>query len=285
MNYKAIYLIVSALLMSNAAQSAEPLEFCGKRVQGGLVVVHKDNVYKVLQNGKEVPVSEDGDFLLAFDRDAPLQQKIVISANIPEEDYPEDNYTFTIIPTKWDVQKVNGVAQSKVTPSQKDSDEILRENQSVRIALTENNSDKSYWKSGFIEPLDDYRISGQFGGQRIINKIPKSPHRGMDMAAPEGTEIKAAADGVVKLGGGDFFYSGNMVIIDHGQSLHTMYAHMKDVKVKKGDFVKQGEVIGTVGKTGRATGPHLHWGASFNNVRFNPEHLLELGKKEYCEKI
>lgn len=285
MNYKAIYLIVSALLMSNAAQSAEPLEFCGKRVQGGLVVVHKDNVYKVLQNGKEVPVSEDGDFLLAFDRDAPLQQKIVISTNIPEEDYPEDNYTFTIIPTKWDVQKVNGVAQSKVTPSQKDSDEILRENQSVRIALTENNSDKSYWKSGFIEPLDDYRISGQFGGQRIINKIPKSPHRGMDMAAPEGAEIKAAADGVVKLSGGDFFYSGNMVIIDHGQSLHTMYAHMKDVKVKEGDFVKQGEVIGTVGKTGRATGPHLHWGASFNNVRFNPKHLLELGKKEYCEKI
>lgn len=273
------------MAISGAAQAAPELEFCGQRVQGGLITSQRDNIYKVYQNGKEVAVSETGDFLLAFDRDAPLQQKIIISENIPEKDYPEDNYSFTLIPTQWDIQKVNGVAQNKVTPTTDDSDEILRENQSVRIALTENNTPTSFWKKGFIEPLKDYRVSGKFGGQRIINEIPKSPHRGIDMAAPEGTEIKAAADGIVKLSGGNFFYSGNMVIIDHGQSLHTIYAHMKDVKVKEGDKVKQGDIIGTVGKTGRATGPHLHWGASLNGTRFNPQHLLELGKNEYCQKI
>lgn len=285
MTYKAIYLILSGLIISETAQAAEELAFCGQRVQGGLIAVQKDNIYKVYQNGKEVAVSEEGDFLLSFDRDAPLQQKITILNNIPEKDYPQDNYTFTLNPVQWDIQKIKGVAQNKVTPSKKDQDEILRENQSVRKALTENNSKTPYWKNGFIEPLKEYRISGKFGGQRIINEIPKSPHRGIDMAAPEGTEIRAAADGVVKLSGGNFFYSGNMVILDHGQSLHTIYAHLKDVNVKEGDEVKQGDVIGIVGKTGRATGPHLHWGASLNNTRFNPKHLLELEKNEYCQKI
>lgn len=286
MSDKAIYLIISAvLLLSTPVRAAPALEFCGQQVQGGLMTGHSDNLHKVYQNGKEVAVSKDGDFLLAFDRDAPLQQKIIIEHNIPQKDYPQDNYSFTLSPIQWDIQKVNGVAQNKVTPSKTDRDEILRENQSVRTALSENNSDTAYWKQGFIEPLEEYRISGQFGGQRIINEIPKSPHRGMDMAAPEGTEVKASAEGIVKLSGGNFFYSGNMVIIDHGQSLHTMYAHLKDVKVKQGDHVKQGDIIATVGKTGRATGPHLHWGASINNIRFNPQHLLELNDKKYCKRI
>ena len=113
-----------------------------------------------------------------------------------------------------------------------------------------------------------------------MNKIPKSPHRGMDIAAKEGTPIKAAADGKIVLAYPDLFYSGNTVIIDHGFGLQTIYAHMKEMNVKRGDVVKQGDIIGSVGKTGRVTGPHLHWGASLRDVRFNPQSLLDINKKQ-----
>ena len=137
----------------------------------------------------------------------------------------------------------------------------------------------NYWQKGFILPVEG-RISGNFGNQRIFNGIPKSPHSGTDIAAPAGTEVKAAGDGIVVLNGKDYFYTGNMVIIDHGQGLQTIYAHLQESKVKLGDKVKQGDVIGLVGSTGRATGPHLHWGASLNNVRFRPHSLLDIKDKK-----
>ena len=140
-----------------------------------------------------------------------------------------------------------------------------------------------YWRDGFILPVEG-RISGEFGNQRVFNGIPKSPHSGTDIAAPEGTPIKAAGNGKVILNGKDYFYTGNMVIIDHGQGLQTIYAHMKESKVKVGDEVKKGQIIGLVGHTGRATGPHLHWGASLNNVRFRPHSLLNINNKK-CNKI
>ena len=98
----------------------------------------------------------------------------------------------------------------------------------------------------------------------------------MDIAAKEGLPVKASADGEVVTAYPDLFYSGNVIVIDHGSGLQTIYAHLKDMNVKRGDKVKQGDIIGTVGKTGRATGPHLHWGASWQNIRFNPQSLLKV---------
>lgn len=94
------------------------------------------------------------------------------------------------------------------------------------------------------------RISGHFGGQRIMNGRKMNPHQGTDIAAPEGTPVKAASNGIVRLSGGNYFYSGNTVVIDHGHQLFTIYAHLKKVSVKAGDYVRQGQVIGEVGKTG-----------------------------------
>ena len=111
-----------------------------------------------------------------------------------------------------------------------------------------------------------------------------SYHSGTDIAAPEGTPVKASGSGKVILSGKNYFYTGNMVIIDHGQGLQTIYAHLKEAKVKAGEIVKQGQIIGLVGHTGRATGPHLHWGASLNNVRFRPHSLLNLNHKT-CRNI
>lgn len=126
------------------------------------------------------------------------------------------------------------------------------------------------------------RISGHFGGQRIMNGRKMNPHQGTDIAAPEGTPVKAASNGIVRLSGGNYFYSGNTVVIDHGHRLFTIYAHLKKASVKPGDYVRQGQVIGEVGKTGRVTGPHLHWGASLNGVRFTPESLLHMNNADFC---
>ena len=259
--------------------SAQAIEVCGQRAQGSVVLLHENDIHEVRFNGEKIPVSADGYFMLAFDRDAKLNHSLQILHNDEEENYPIERYSFSISPAQWDIQKINGVPERKVTPKEEDRNEILRENQSLRKALEENNSQSSFWKSGFRMPLEKYRVSGQFGGQRIINTIPKNPHRGMDLAAPEGTPVIAPADGIVVMTGKNFFYSGNMVVVDHGQGLHTIYAHLQDINVKKGQTIKQGEKIATVGKTGRVTGPHLHWGASLHGTRFDPQKLLENSKK------
>ena len=116
-----------------------------------------------------------------------------------------------------------------------------------------------------------------------MNGVKRNPHAGMDIAAPEGTMVKASSDGIVTLAEPNLFYSGNVVILDHGFGLHTIYAHLSQIDVKVGQQVSQGETIGLVGKTGRATGPHLHWGASLNGVKFNPRSLLNINKaNEFC---
>ena len=113
-----------------------------------------------------------------------------------------------------------------------------------------------------------------------MNGKKMNPHQGTDIACPIGTPVKA--DGIVTLAGGPYFYSGNMVVLEHGHNLSTIYAHLDKVNVKAGDKVKQGDVIALSGKTGRVTGPHLHWGASLNGVRFRPDSLLEPRDKKFC---
>ncbi len=181
-----------------------------------------------------------------------------------------------IAPSQWDIQNLKGVPQRKVTPSKEDEAAILSERTLVRGALKGDRLE-TYWQKGFIEPVKG-RISGYFGGQRIMNGKKMNPHSGTDIAAPIGTPIKASGDGIVTLTAPNTFYSGNVVIIDHGHGLQTIYAHMNKIYVKQGQSVKQGEIIGEVGKTGRVTGPHLHWGASLRNTRFNPYSLLKLNK-------
>ena len=116
-----------------------------------------------------------------------------------------------------------------------------------------------------------------------MNGKKMNPHAGMDIAAPEGTDVKAAGDGIVTLNADNLFYSGNVIVLDHGYGLQTIYAHLSEMNVTPGQRVKKGEVIGKVGKTGRVTGPHLHWGASLKGVKFNPESLLSLtNNNEFC---
>lgn len=268
MNGKSLFLIFS--LISFVSQ-ASAVELCGKVKQGEILLGRVAPEEKVFFNTAEIATTANGEFLLAFGRDEVNTQTLSV---IQKGMGGESNYKFAVAPTEWDIQNIKGVPPRKVTPSDSDLEAIELERKVVRAALKETDSETA-WKSGFVRPVEG-RISGQFGGQRIMNNVPKNPHQGMDIAAKEGTPVKAAADGKIALAYPDLFYSGNVIVVDHGFGLQTIYAHLKDMNVKRGDVVKKGDIIGTVGKTGRVTGPHLHWGASLRNVRFNPQSLLDM---------
>ena len=275
MKSKFLFSIFSICMIT---ANVKAFELCGDIRQGEFIIGKAKGADKVTINEDELQISDDGYFLLAFGRDEKNTQKLSIYA---DEDF---NYSFDVNKTKWDIQNIKGVPPRKVTPSDSDLAAIETERKVVRAAL-KGIKDNTAWLSGFIMPVEG-RISGKFGGQRIMNDVPKNPHQGMDIAAKEGTPIKASADGEIVLAYPDLFYSGNVVIIDHGFGLQTIYAHMKDMSVKLGDKVKKGDIIGTVGKTGRATGPHLHWGASLRNVRFNPQSLVDMEKNQLkCIKL
>jgi len=282
MTYRAICLIcsLSAALFAAGVKAAEKIELCGDLAQGELVVLKKlpQNVQSLLMNEREYPVTEDGIALAAFGRDEAAETALYTTSG----EKVSGRFALSVAPAKWDIQRINGVQQSKVTPDKSHDAEILREQKDVRRSLTVMQPG-DFWREGFVEPVEG-RISGRFGNQRVFNGTPKSPHSGTDIAAPEGTPVRAAGSGKVILSGKDYFYTGNMVILDHGQGLQTIYAHLKEAKVKEGNVVKKGDVIGLVGKTGRATGPHLHWGASLNNVRFRPHSLLDINAKK-CRLI
>ncbi len=173
---------------------------------------------------------------------------------------------FEVKPKTYKAQYLTIKNKRKVNPYEKDMPRILSEKKrksAARKVYTE-----SPLQADFIVPVDG-RISSIFGLRRFFNKQPRRPHSGLDIAAPQGTPIRAVADGTV-IEAGDFFFSGNMLYLDHGQGLMTLYAHMHTLDVKPGDRVKQGQVIGTVGETGRVTGPHLHMAVIANQSTVDP---------------
>jgi murein DD-endopeptidase MepM/ murein hydrolase activator NlpD len=147
------------------------------------------------------------------------------------------------------------------------------EQDQVKAALAEDSRSK-LWQGGFLEPVGGKR-TGIFGSVRIMNGQARNPHNGEDIGAPQGTDVLATNDGVVRLTV-DHIFSGKGVYVDHGLGFYSMYFHLSEVSVKEGDLVKAGQVVGKVGATGRATGPHLHWGVKLNGARVNPYALLDL---------
>lgn len=271
MKIRVICLISSLIIFSS---SAKAIDLCGQPVQGEILTAKAKSTDVIEFNGKKIPLTPEGEFLIALGRDHDLKPIITINGT---------KHTLGIKKQKWDIQDIKGIPQKKVTPSPEDQQAITRERTDLHKALAPITL-TPYWKKGFIQPVEG-RISGQFGGQRIMNGIPRNPHQGLDIAAPEGTPVKAAADGIIRLADHDYFYTGNVIVIDHGYNLSTIYAHLKDISVKDGDLVKQGQIIGTLGKTGRVTGPHLHWGASLNDTRFNPQSLLRLNNTDFCFQL
>lgn len=177
-----------------------------------------------------------------------------------------ETLSFTVKPKTYKAQYLTIKNKRKVNPYEKDMDRILSEKK--RKTRARKHYQDAEVSADFEVPVDG-RISSIFGLRRFFNEQPRRPHSGLDIAAPEGTPIKSAAAGTV-IESGDFFFSGNMVYIDHGQGLISLYAHMHSIGVKTGDRVSKGQVIGTVGETGRVTGPHLHMAVIANQTLVDP---------------
>ncbi len=175
--------------------------------------------------------------------------------------------SFQVSDMAYETQHITIKDKRKVNPEKRDMERITREQKQIKTALR-HWSDTDTVSLEFLKPVDG-PTSSPFGLRRFFNEQPRKPHSGLDIAAPEGTAIRAPAPGTI-INTGDYFFNGNTVFIDHGQGLVTMYCHMNRIDVESGQRVAAGDVIGEVGMTGRVTGPHLHWGVSLNDSRVDP---------------
>jgi murein DD-endopeptidase MepM/ murein hydrolase activator NlpD len=189
--------------------------------------------------------------------------------NKPESDAIE--YTIEVNATSFGLQTLT-LPESKVDLDEKTALRVEKEAKQFKNTFSKITQIK-LWASTFLAPVEG-EISGAFGRRRIINGQEKNPHTGVDIAAPMGEEVMVSNHGKVVLTG-DFFFNGNSIVIDHGGGLFTMYFHLSKINVKEGMQVKKGAVIGWVGQSGRATGPHLHWGANLNGARVDPFSLMK----------
>lgn len=185
-------------------------------------------------------------------------------------DRRNDSAAFTVLDKGYEEQRITISDDRKVNPAPLDMERIRREN--VRLAAVKRVRSDDFLATAFDWPVSG-PISSPFGLRRFFNDQPRSPHGGIDIAVPEGTPIRAPADGRV-IETGDYFFNGNCVFIEHGLGLQTFYAHMSRIDVAPGERVARGDVIGAVGATGRVTGPHLHWSVGLNRSWIDPTLLL-----------
>ena len=246
------------------------VEFKGKFIQGHFIIGKTESGTKVLIDKKEVRTSDDGYFVFGIGRDR--KYDVVIALN---KDGNKQKIVKKVQKRKYNIQRVDGLEEKKVTPPEEVYERIKRENKWIGEARAID-SNLTFFTKKFIVPVENAIISGVYGSQRILNGKPKWPHYGLDFAADEGTKIKAMLDGTVTLVEPDLFYTGGTLIFDHGHGISTLYMHMKKILVKKGQKIKQGDVIGTVGSTGRATGAHLDVRLNWFQIRLDPATVLNI---------
>jgi hypothetical protein len=267
---KWVSLFVASLL-ALCTTPAFAVELAGHLAQGGFVTGHTTPGSKVLLGDRTVMVGADGLFVFGFGRDqGPGAQLTVI-----QPDGSAEQQQLTIEQRTFDIQRINGMEQSKVTPNPADLARIKADQEEIN-KVRGNPTPAEDFLVPFIWPAHG-PISGVYGSQRILNGEPRAPHNGLDIAAPEGSPVVAPAPGIVRLVEPDLFLTGGTIIVDHGFGVQSVFIHMKAVVAKIGKHVAQGELIGYVGKTGRATGPHLHWGMNWLDVRLDPVYWVPEG--------
>ena len=251
-------------------KGASAVEFQGKFIQGHFIIGKTKPGTKVLIDKKEVRVTNDGYFVFGIGRDR--KYDVVIALN---KDGNKQKIVKKVLKRKYNIQRIDGLPEEQVTPPEEVHVRIKKENKLIGDAKAID-SNLTYFKNKFIVPIENTIISGVYGSQRILNGEPKWPHYGLDFAADEGTTIKAMLDGIVTLAEPDLYYTGGTLMFDHGHGISTIYLHMQKLLVKKGQKIKQGDVIGTVGSTGRATGAHLDVRLNWFQTRLDPETVLNI---------
>ncbi|MEQ8287474.1 M23 family metallopeptidase [Thalassospira sp.] len=262
-------LAVSGLLAASlSVQAAEP-SYQGQFVQGGIVFGQTDAGVQVLLDGDAIDtIAPDGRFILGFPRDYEGPAKVSIKhANGSVEEFAYD-----IGDREFNIQRIDGLPPKMVTPDPKVMSRIKDDSRQAREARTERFTEK-FLENGFIWPVLG-PISGVYGSQRILNGEPRAPHWGVDVAVPTGTPVVAPADGIVTLAHPDMYFSGATLFIDHGLGMVSAFLHLSEIDVKVGEVVKQGDLIGEVGASGRATGPHLDWRINVGAARVDAQLLV-----------
>lgn len=278
-NYKVItsytlcyYIVLTSIItasIANAASSFSEPTILSPITQGALIYGKAEVGTKVFYQDTQLPLTPTGEFIFALPKLAPKEIKLDFSNN-------NDKFskTYDVIERTWKEEVVNGLPPKKVSPPLEDLKRIKDENQLLKNAR--NSSTYDYFPLCFIRPVDKKaRISSEFGSARVLNNTKTAGHSGTDYALPTGSPIYAPADGIVKVTHPDMFYSGKTILIDHGYGIFSSYSHLSEISVTQGSIVKQGELIGKIGTTGRSTGPHLHLTLTWFGVRVDPEYTLQ----------
>ena len=258
--------VLCCLLFSSSGIAGYTLD--GRYVQGGLLVGKTEPGVRVKLDNLDIQVSEQGYFLVGFDRDHAAQSQLLFI----HADGHIEKKTLKIAKRKYNIQRIDNLPKRKVTPEKMDLERIRKESALVKKARKRDDARTDYL-TGWQWPVKG-RISGVYGSQRILNGKPRRPHFGVDVAAPTGTLVRAPADGIVTLAHPDMFFSGGTLILDHGQHLSSSFLHLSEVLVKEGDRIRQGDPIARVGATGRVTGPHLDWRMNFHRYQIDPQLLV-----------
>ena len=243
------------------------VEFKGKFLQGHYIIGITDPTAKIIVDKKEIRVSKDGYFVFGIDRDRKFDVTITKINNKKRKKIIKK-----VLKRKYNIQRIDGLEESKVTPPESVYKRIKEENNKIGEARAIN-SNLPFFKNQFIIPVEGI-ISGVYGSQRILNGKPKWPHYGIDIAAKKGTNIKSSATGIITLAESDLYYTGGTIIMDHGHGISTIYSQLATLNVKVGDEVLQGDIIGTVGSTGRSTGPHLDFRVNWFQTRLDPMSVI-----------
>ena len=260
--------IIISLFFVFITTSSFAVTFEGKFIQGAFIIGKTEPGAQVIIDKKKVKVTTDGFFVFGLGRDR--KYDVVI---IAKKDGEKKKIVKKVFKRKYNIQRIDGLDEKKVTPPEEVYERIKKENKLIGKARAIN-SNLTFFKNKFILPIENSIITGVYGSQRILNGKPKWPHYGLDFAQKEGAPVKAMLNGTVTLAEPDLFYTGGTLIFDHGHGISTLYMHMQDIFVKKGQKVKQGDIIGTVGSTGRATGPHLDVRLNWFDVRLDPATVL-----------
>jgi len=265
-NRLLIALLLTAGALTGAAGAQTVLE--GPLVQGGLVIGQTDPGAEIVFNGAPLMVSPAGKFLFGFDRDhdGPATLAITSPGGQVEE------RSLKVEKRAYNIQRIDGLPPKYVSPPAEELPRIKQEGRQKRAARAFRTAEE-WFASGFAWPAYG-RISGVFGSQRFYNGEPRRPHYGVDVAGPAGAPVHAPAPGIVRLADANFYFEGGVIFIDHGHGLTSVLMHLGSVEVEEGAQVAQGDLVGTIGATGRATGPHVDWRMYWGKTHVDPAQLV-----------
>ena len=266
MDSSIVYRFLVILIIFTTSQ-VKAIEFHGDFIQGHFILGKTNPEARIIVDKKEVKVSKDGVFVFGIDRDRKFDLTFT-----KIENNKMTKIIKKVLKRKYNIQRINGLAENKVTPPESVYKRIKKENNAIGEARAIN-SDLIFFKEKFIMPVEGV-ISGVYGSQRILNGKPRWPHYGIDIAAKKGAPIKSSGRGVVTMAENDLYYTGGTVIMDHGHGISTIYSHLETILVSIGDQIDQGDIIGTVGSTGRSTGPHLDFRVNWFQTRLDPMTVL-----------